>query len=111
MFSRANAINPPPTKIIRTRRTIGRRVKPNVSSPLITGDPRGSPVSVRGNRQGVAQKQSAFGGYQFSRMQTFEDLIEAVAQEAGFHRPHGESTTVGGHPHRHGAVALSHHAV
>src|SRR5260370_38703112 len=39
MFSRVNAIRPPPTNIIRMSRTIGRRVNPNVSSPLITGDP------------------------------------------------------------------------
>src|SRR5260370_10263515 len=40
MFSRVNAIRPPPTNIIGMSRTIGRRVNPNVSSPLITGDPR-----------------------------------------------------------------------
>src|ERR1700730_2518245 len=96
MFSRKNAIRPPPTNIVRMRITIGRRVSPNVSRPFSTGDlvpqtrrfardlrdpgakPSAEPGSACRDRQGVAQEQGAFGGDQLSGLQTIENLVVAV---------------------------------
>src|SRR5882672_917166 len=57
MFRRVNAIRPPPRNIIRTRRTIGRRVNPNMSRPLITGNSLLARLRLRPTRHVAAGTQ------------------------------------------------------
>ena len=83
---------PPPTNIIRIKRTIGRRVSPNVSRPLINGASpiapawarrsyRPEPALLRRDGQGVAQEDGSFGGDELARLKPFDDLVVAVAHQ------------------------------
>jgi hypothetical protein len=45
----------------------------------------GASASARRDRQGIAQKQRAFGSDQFARPQTIKDLIMALPYQTDFH--------------------------
>src|SRR6202040_1863638 len=106
-------------KIKRPSKTSGRFVSPNVSRPLITVGHslrcharlrRIEPPSFRDGKR-VAQEYRAFGSDQLADLDAFEDLPIAVILFADLDRAFGEPAAVGGDPHCHGTVALTHDAV
>src|SRR6266581_3681377 len=103
MLSLKNAMMPPPANIIRISSTIGRRVSPKVSRPLITGlclhvrevarrDADLQSVSARRHRDGIAQEQGAFGGDEVAGLHAFEDLVVAVTRQADLDRAPGKAS-------------------
>src|SRR5262249_46131791 len=116
MLSLVNAISPPPMKTSKHKRMIGRRLNPNARRPLSIGyvsipHEIGLQMPTRRGGQSVAEEQRPLRGDQLAGLHALEDLPIALLLKPDLDQAAAKAPAVGGDPHRHGAVALPHHAV
>src|SRR5205814_732133 len=116
MFSLVNANRPAARKTSSPSRTSGRRVSPNVRSPLSTAgislrrqgsrppSRSASRGSLRGRGVRIAQEQRTLGGGEFAELHALDNLSVAVVLCADLDRAPREAPAIGGDPHGHRAV-------
>ena len=120
MFSLVKATSPPPRNTSKPSTTMARRVSPNARRAFSTmccpSKSNGRMAGRNAQSAGLAvsmlpRKTAPSADHQFALLQPVQNLIVAVMLHADLDDALGEVTPIGGHPHRHGAVALAHHAV